>query len=208
MGYLDRQSRVVDFVLTERGRELYAIGQLDFEYFSLMDDGMDYDPWSTGSLTDYEREVQIDALPMLEAPFVRDVRAATAPLEPTDHLFTAAGGYGLVPHLSSPPDGSEVTLACDQRVTNGVYHRSATSVATIDLTLVGDVEPVNPGYVVRVFASGSNGLSALDLRRDLAGRRSFDPFIAVSIDGEVPVDVAKANAKPRSQTDVTVSRKK
>ncbi len=187
MGYLDKQSRVMDVVLTERGRRLYASGRLDFAYFALFDDGLDYDPYSTGSLSEQERQQQIEATPMLEAPFVREVRGATAPGEPRSHIFTAAPGYSSMPMVTSP-DGSELTLMADQRRTLDTYSRTGTSLAQIDLVMEGDTEQGNPGFIVRVFASGSNGLEELDLRRDLSGRRSLDPFLAVSIDDERPLD--------------------
>lgn len=184
MGFLDRKSRVVDFVLTERGRELYAVGRLDFVYFSLLDDGLDYDPYATGTLSDHDREVQVLALPSWEAPFVRDVRDATAPLEPTSHLFAAAADYASLPHVSSPATGSELGLMCDQSRDGASYLRTGTSLAQIDLGVVGEAEAVNPGFIVRVFTSGSGGVTELGPRRDLDGRRAYDPFIAAVIDDE------------------------
>lgn len=188
MGYLDKQSRVIDIVLTERGRKLYALGELDFEYFALFDDGLDYDPWSTGTLSDADREAQIEATQMLEAPFIRDVRGTVAPMEPTSHLFTAAAGYQFIPQMDRPADGDELSLMADQRRKGETYTRTGTSVAQIDMSVIGDREQGNPGFIVRVFASGSNGLQPLDLRKDLSGRRAFDPFIAVSVDDETPLD--------------------
>lgn len=68
MGYLDKQSRVIDVVLTECGRRLYALGKLDFAYFGLFDDMIDYDPVkASGSFTDDERDQQAEATPILEA---------------------------------------------------------------------------------------------------------------------------------------------
>lgn len=191
MGYLDKQSRVIDIVLTERGRRLYAVGQLDFAFFGLFDDGLDYDPYYSGTLTDHEREEQIESTPMLEAPFIREVRGASAPMEPRSHLFTAAPGYDSIPQMASPIDATEVDLAADQRRRDGMYVRTGTSQAQIEMSVVGDTEQGNPGFIVRVFSSGSNGLQALDLRKDLNGRRSFDPFLAVAIDDEPVLDLPK-----------------
>lgn len=190
MGFLDKRDRVVDFVLTERGRKLYATGELDFTYFALLDDGLDYDPYATGTLSDHDREVQVRALPMWEAPLVRDVRGSTAPLEPTSHLFMAAAGYELVPFMLTPADGDDLGLMCDQvALPSGSYRRSGTSVAQITPSLQGEAERTNPGFMVRVFSSGSNGLTEIFPRTDLAGRRAFDPFIAAVIDEEGVPDV-------------------
>lgn len=185
MGYLDKQSRVIDVVLTERGRKLYSVGRLDFAYFGLFDDCVDYDPAaSSGSFSDEERERQIEATPILEAPFVRDVRGTVAPLEPIDHIFTASPGYVQIPTMVAPLDGSEVDLMADQRREDGVYRRTGTSLAQIDLDVIGEVERGNPGFIVRVLSSGSNGLQPLEFRRDLSARRAVDPFIAVAVDDE------------------------
>jgi hypothetical protein len=201
MGFLDRKSRVVDFVLTERGRRLYAAGALDFSYFSLFDDGIDYDPF--GATDDADREVQVEALPMLEVPFVRDVRTAPAPLEPTGHLFAASDGYGTVPFMSSPSQGDSLDLMCDQALDGSSYKRMASSVAQIDLALSGEVENVNPGFLVKVYSSGSQGLTRLLPRRDLLGRRSYDPFLSVVVDGERAPDSPRVSnpSTSRSSTD-------
>ena len=200
MGYLDRQSRVIDVVLTEKGRKLFSVGKLDFAYFGLFDDCLDYDPVAaTGSYSDVEREAQIEATPILEAPFVRDVRGATAPLEPIDHIFTAAPGYQQVPRMSSPLDGSDASLMADQRNDEGVYRRTGTNFAQIDLDVVGDTERGNPGFVVRVFSSGSNGLQPLKFRHDLNSRRAADPFIAVAVDSELPHDTPSISVPDSSR---------
>lgn len=207
MGYLDKQNRVIDVVLTERGRKLYATGDLDFTYFALFDDGLDYDPYSTGSLSEQERESLIEATPMLEATFVRDIRGTVAPGEPRSHVFTAAGGFSHIPRMSQPTSSS-LNLMADQRKSGGVYGRTGTSHAQIDMKIVGDIEMGNPGFIVRVFASGSNGLQALDLRKDLSGRRAYDPFIAVSVDDEVPIDKPTVGNPSLSRLGDTSARRK
>jgi hypothetical protein len=189
VGYLDKQSRVIDVILTEHGRKLYATGRLDFAYFGLFDDCIDYDPLpGSGSFSDDEREVQIEATHVLEAPFIRDVRGTVAPLEPTAHIFTAAPGYTVIPAMRSPVDDDSVILMADQRREGDTYRRTGTSLAQIDMGVVGEVERGNPGFIVRVLSSGSNGLQSLEFRRDLDARRAVDPFIAVAIDSEGVVD--------------------
>ncbi len=192
MGYLDKQSRVIDIVLTERGRRLYAAGELEFSYFGLFDDGIDYSPYSTGTLSEEERLVQIESTPMMEPTFVRDVRGVIAPLEPASNVFTAAPGYNEVPHMVKPT-GDSLELSSDQRRDGGTYSRTGTSVAQIDLKVSGDTERGNPGFLIRVFSSGTEGLHPLILKRDLAGRRAFDPFVAVAVDDEKVPDIAKVD---------------
>ncbi len=196
MGFLDKQSRVIDIVLTERGRKLYSYGQLDFTYFGLFDDGIDYNPWSSGTLTSEEIETQVESTQVLEAPLIRDVRCATAPLEPTSHLFTASAGYQIVPHMDSPNDGDQINLLANQLKGNGVYIRVGTNVPQTKLSVTGGSSNDQPGFILRMFVSGSNGLTAVDLRKDLQGRRCYDSFLSISIDSEVPID-SKTNS-PRA----------
>jgi len=178
----------VDIVLTGRGRELFARGELDFAYYAFFDDGIDYDPWSTGSLTDEEREELIYSTPMLEAPFVPDRRSSIIPLEPTSFVFKAAPDYGTVPRLLQPnPTGSQAVLRCDQFSSGSSFIRTGTSLAVVPMELSAEAAGAD-GFSVHFFVSGTNGLSELRTRNDLRGRRALDPFVAVSIDDEVPQD--------------------
>ena len=208
MGYLDRQSRVIDVVLTERGRKLYAASALDFSYFGLFDDCIDYDPvLPGGTFSDDDREVQVESTLILEAPFIKDVRGTTGPMEPTDHIFTAAGGFVQLPMMSSPADGSAIDLSSDQRRDGGTYRRTGTSLAQIDLDVSGDSEMGNPGFIVRVLSSGSNGLQPLGFRRDLAGRRAVDPFIAIALDDEQVLDRPMVVDPTTARTPSGIARK-
>ena len=42
MGFLNKKSQAIDFVLTDFGRQQFAKGQLDFSFFTLSDFEMDY----------------------------------------------------------------------------------------------------------------------------------------------------------------------
>lgn len=209
MAYLDRQSRVIDVVLTERGRKLYSTGRLDFSYFGLFDDLIDYDPvCASGSFDHDSREQQIEATPIMEAPFIQDTRGMTAPMEPRSHLFTAAPGYVQIPTMIHPINGDTVDLMADQRRDGGVYRRTGTNLAQIDMDVIGDTERGNPGFIVRVLSSGSNGTTDLGFRRDLDARRAVDPFIAVVIDDETPVDVPSPNRPESTRVNERVSPRK
>ena len=70
MGYLNNSTRTLDAILTRKGREMLARGQLlNINKFALADDEVDYALWDTshGSGTDYYGSV-IENLPFLE-PF-------------------------------------------------------------------------------------------------------------------------------------------
>jgi hypothetical protein len=187
VGFLDRQSRVIDVVLTGRGRELLARGELDFAYYAFFDDGIDYDPWSPEPLTDEERDDLIHSSPMLEAPIVQDRRSNILPLEPTSFLFKAAPDYLVLPRLLHPhPTGSWVGLQCDQLSSGSSFIRSSTTRAMVPLELTGETAGA-AGFSIHVYVSGTNGLTELSPKFDLSGRRAIDPFVAFSIDDEAVV---------------------
>lgn len=197
MGFLDRKSRVVDVVLTERGRRLFANGELDFAYVSFFDDGIDYDPYTPGDLTEQERDDLIHSTPMFEATVVPDHDSNDLPLEPVCQLFACSPGYQGVPRMLAPSTGSLVELRCVQQQVNGLFRRSATGFAQINLELSAGAQP-GQGFSIHVRSSGSDGMIELKSRRDLKGRRALDPFIAVSLDDEAPpTEPAKANALRR-----------
>lgn len=197
MGFLDRQSRVIDIVLTGRGRELFAVGELNFAYYSLFDDGIDYDPWSTGSLTDEERDDLIHSSPMFEAPAVPDRRTSIIPLEPTSFVFKAAPDYGAVPRLLQPnPTGSLAVLRCDQFSSGSTFTRTGTNLAVVPVELSAEAAG-SEGFSVHFYVSGTQGLNELRTRTDLKGRRALDPFVAVAIDDETLQDRPESD-KPDS----------
>lgn len=52
-GFLDKNTRIVDMVLTGRGRMLLSQGELNFTYWAAFDDEVDYNPFisTSGSMT-------------------------------------------------------------------------------------------------------------------------------------------------------------
>jgi hypothetical protein len=68
MGYLDNSSVTVDAVLTKKGRELLAKGQLNITKFAFGDDEIDYNLWDPNhELGSNYYGQAIENLPMLEA---------------------------------------------------------------------------------------------------------------------------------------------
>lgn len=200
MGFLDRKNRVLDVVLTERGRRLFANGELDFAYVSFFDDGIDYDPYDPdGDMTDEERDEHQYTSPMLEPLVVPDRSSAQLSLEPQNQLFGVAQGYPGVPRMLAPSTGSQVELRCTQVPRDQGFHRRDTTFSEVRLE-VSEGALHSEGFSVHVYTSGSDGLQELKVRRDLQGRRALDPFIAISIDDERPVD------QPTVQTERTKKR--
>lgn len=181
----------MDVVLTERGRRLFANGELDFAYVSFFDDGIDYDPYSPEDLTDSDRDRLIQSSQMFEAPVVPARDSHQLPLEPVCQLFPGSPGYLGVPRMMAPSTGSLVELRCSQVRTEGFYRRTSTGFAQIDLELSVGAQP-GQGFSIHVYSSGSDGMTELKMRRDLNGRRALDPFIAVAVDDEELLDKAAA----------------
>lgn len=184
MGLLDKQSRVIDFVLTERGRRLYAAGKLRFSYFAVFDDGIDYSPYSTGSLNDQERELAIEMSLVEEASTIPEVGYPYYPLEPRSHVFTAEGGYEIVPSIASPTSGSRTVEFMQEQSRRGLK-RFGTSVIDLEVDVDDDDELNDDRFTVSVYMSGSNGYRELEHKRDLSSRRVYDPFLAMSLDDEL-----------------------
>jgi hypothetical protein len=68
MGYLDNTSLTVDAILTKKGRELLAKGELEITKFALADDEIDYRLWDTGHDQGSDKYGEaIEALPILES---------------------------------------------------------------------------------------------------------------------------------------------
>jgi len=196
MGFLDKRSRIVDVALTARGRQLYSLGRLEFVYFAAFDDGVDYDPWPTGSLTEGNLTESIEHIPLLEAPVIPlQGPSNVLPLEPTSNVFTAADGFSTVPRVLGPT-GSYAVTCVQYQGDDSLYERKATTFARIPVSLQGDVVGAD-GFAVKVFVSGSNGLRELHPKRDTAQRRALDPFVAVLADDEASVDAPRP-IDPRS----------
>lgn len=181
MGFLDEKSRVLDVVLTELGRTAYSEGKMELFYFSLFDDGIDYDPFIDDASTDVDSV--IDSTPILEATFVRNVRTSRNVGGPKSQLFGAGSGYESIPSMSI--DLSSIELRGEQsRDEEGSYAREGSNVVSITPLMEGEIEQGNPGFIVRLFSSGSFGETELIPRRSMNGKICFDPFIEVIIDQE------------------------
>jgi len=106
MGYLNNSTRILDAILTRKGREMLARGQLlNINKFALADDEVDYALWDTshGSGTDYYGAV-IENLPFLE------------PFDDPDtimkyRLVTRTNGTKAMTTLASLREGGSTSIA-------------------------------------------------------------------------------------------------
>lgn len=198
MGFLDSRERVQDVVLTQEGRRQLAAGTLEFRYFSVHDDELDYEPivYSSGSFDDdgleqYLREV-IEDTPVMEAVVGKpslSVRDVDNSLVPRSYLFDARDASGIVPVLSIAPALTSSMIEVDQaslvhagnQVNTGVVRR-AEGALHVKPSLVGG--PVGEGFSVMLFMSGSDGLEEIVPSYDSLGRRSYGLHLHISIDEE------------------------
>lgn len=213
-GILDKKDRVIDLVLTQEGRRLLSLGQLDFVYFSLFDDEVDYDPWinGSGSLTEQELSAsireQIDHAMILEAttgfmPGPSQIGRETFGVR--EPLFTMPQGQRILPELEIVPDTSgsveviqrkveEVYIKRDQTgaVLNKIgpvdigYERVKSSDSVINVNVKDYLDDKSQaGFLVKVFISGSDGLQEIDHKRDFRGDSSYGLDLKIFPDSRI-----------------------
>jgi len=219
MGLLDKNERIVDMVLTIEGRRQFSLGELEFKYFCLFDDEVDYDPYvpSTGSLTDVQ--LAETKLRLLEDAFVFEAVPGTSPSSlrdrdndglPKSRLFDMPQGRSILPRLTITPDvfsGSlevrQAIVAADGPVTlpAGVVRQRPT-VFGLHLDVVdGFVDSKDLGVLVRVFSSGSDGLQEIEPVRDYSGDFCYGLVLKALADDK-PEDVEKKIAVQEGTVDI------
>ena len=223
MGILDKSTRVLDIVLTDYGREQHSKGELEFSYYAFSDDGVDYDPYiaNSGSITDVQ--LLEEQIKQVEATLVREAVFGHQGGKNLDHrdktniknlLFTVPQGQLIVPEMLMSPDITTGSIEAKQQK---VVERSVTKDSEGDAInviaesdrgyrkfksqkLLVDLEMDNffdkasrDGYIIRVFESGSFGLSEIKHKRDKSYTMSFSNDIQMYSDG----DVDKVSMQPK-----------
>lgn len=196
-GFLDRDTRIIDMVLTNPGKSLLSRGQLRFCYWIPYDDGICYDPYiaESGSMSaealSSSIDLAIETTPMREA--TTGYRSYNASGSDTTNvhrpMFTMAQGQGIVPRAVFPPDvDREITTSQRQviqsfkeRDERGHYLAPVQSVvmgterydsAGFTVELKYGVDSFSPdfapeGFRVQVFKSGTDGYTEVFTKRDL-----------------------------------------
>lgn len=115
-GFLDKNNRIMDVVLTGEGKYLLSKGELRFVYWVPFDNEVDYDPFltTTGSLTAIQKSASIDE--QIENSPVREAttgyrRMSVSGSDTTnlrEPLFTVPQGLMVVPRMTGTdgPTGS------------------------------------------------------------------------------------------------------
>lgn len=212
MGFLDKNNRIIDMVLTGYGKELFSKGELRFVYWAAFDDEVDYDPYvaESGSLT--EEALAAKKFQLIEDTIVREAttgyrrvnRSGSDTTNVHRPLFDMPQGQVTLPAVTSSAP-SEVTLEVTQQKvvetlqkrdaagtiveTMGPYDRGYTRTNPSSFHLEYGYQPGAfpsdaklEGFLVRVFESGSEGLVQIDERRDSNNEVSFNNDLVLTRD--------------------------
>lgn len=202
-GFLPKEDRVIDMVLTAEGRILLSQGKLDFAYWMPFDDEVDYDPYvaNSGSLTAMQLSASKDE--QLEATLVREANRGYPrnSLRAEDRtnvhrpLFTVSQGQDVLPKMIAVHRTSSMEVRVQQEKIVDLVDRGPLFVGTqnryyiergtrtfgstkayleFSYTNGGFADGHAPeGFLVRVYQSGSSGFREVDPRYDMDGQLSF-----------------------------------
>lgn len=212
MGFLDKQDRVIDMVLTDEGKRLLSLGELEFSYYAFFDDEVDYSPYipnsSSLSSADLSASIvrEIEATPVREATVGSNFSHALSGRDCTNvnrPIFTMPHGQGFLPRVELVlPSSGTVEVSQRQREVVYIkrddtgkpiqqigpaskgYERFHAGVATIDVRLKDFFEH-SDGFLLRVFSSGSDsGLKEIFSKRDFRNDRSYSLETKIFVDDE------------------------
>jgi hypothetical protein len=207
-GFLDRETRVEDIVLTNYGKRLLSTGDLHFCFWAPSDDEIDYDPVVCNSSSISEVQLSesiktcIEDTPIREA--VHGYRDFNGKHEDFTNIqstmFTKAQAQDNLPRAKFPIDTDRV-VSIKQRKNQVVYIESNsitrnvitetvdTGVERFDssfFVLEFDYEngsfPADfnsKGFRLEILKSGSSGFNELTAKRDMSNDLSFDSNIKI-----------------------------
>lgn len=208
-GFLDRDTRIIDMVLTNQGKSLLSRGQLRFCYWTPFDDEIDYRPYvaESGSLTSEQWTTSfnrsIEETPIREAVAgYRDVGPSGSDTVNVNRpIFTMGQGQVVLPRATFPADGTR-ELETKQRRVQRIYQdrdkknkyvnsiephdlgieRFDSSAFVLEFSYTKDSFPPDfqpEGFHVRVFRSGSNGFVEVTPRRDMSNDIAYSNDVRV-----------------------------
>lgn len=206
-GFLDKDTRIIDMVLTGYGKSLLSRGELNFCYWVPFDDEVDYDPHiaESGSLSAVALSSSI--ADSIENTLVREATTGyrmfnllgkdqTNVINP---VFTTAQKQDVLPRIAVSGSVSVTTYQRKVKKSFVVNEKDGKGVAQLSDSDVG-VERFNSsqdsikmgyekdgfvgaarpdGFFVTVFESGSNGLVELKPKRDVSNDLCFGSDLKV-----------------------------
>lgn len=232
-GFLDKKDRIVDMILTDEGKRLLAAGSLDFAFFAFFDDEVNYSPYiaGSGSMTPAELsssiEQQIQADLVMEAVVGRSFPGHSSDgMNVNRPLYTMPQGQVTIPRVSLDPTVASGSISVSQRKIQGQlvsrdaagvvhplekpfdigYERTDSSLFSLDLGVddyFGEFQ--QEGFLVRICASGSDGLIESPVRRDEDGTLSYSNDMRLIVDDEVRRREARLLEKSQQEAIVDLS---
>jgi hypothetical protein len=203
-GFLDKNNRVVDLILTGLGKSQLSLGKLNFMYWAPFDDEIDYTPYISQSGTMDSATLSSSISDQIENSLITE---AVTGYRPLDHrgqdltnvrkpIFTMPHGQTRLPTMVLvSSSGSDLSLTVDQsklfdllikrdlmgNVSQQLgpfdrgYVRSDSSAESITLSHDGfPPDHRSDGFLIKVLTSGSDGFSDSSSNRDLSNQISFD----------------------------------
>lgn len=207
-GFLDRETRIEDVVLTNYGKRLLSTGDLHFCFWAPSDDEIDYDPvvCNSSSMTDVQLSESIRAsiedTPVREA--VHGYRDFNSEYEDFTNIqrvmFTKAQTQDNLPRAKFPVDADR-TISTKQRKNQTLYVESNPNTKNVITEIVdGGVERFDSsffvlefdyengsfppdfnsnGFRLEILKSGSSGFNEMTAKRDMSNDLSFDSNIKI-----------------------------
>ena len=195
-GFLDKNNRIIDMVLTGEGKHLLSKGALHFIYWIPFDDEVDYDPYIAASASMSSAEISSSRVDQIENTLVREATTGyrrqnkSGSDETNVHrpIFTMAQGQTQLPkmllnsfNLSASLEVKQQALTKDGVQENQVidtgYRTFDTSNVALSYKLMEGSYPHDyktEGYLIRVYRSGTDGLQEVIHRRDLENNICFN----------------------------------
>lgn len=197
-GFLDRSTRVIDFVLTGRGKRLLSQGTLEFHYWVPFDDEINYSPFISTSASLSPDQLSSSIYSNIEDSPIREATTGYRDFNFTHNdttnvinpMFTMPQGQLHLPKSVFPNlSGSSIEINVKQRkvvrvseTNTGVENtdvgmeRFDSTKFAYDMTYARDSFPTDyklQGFRILIFKSGSGGLVKLEPRRDMDNDLSF-----------------------------------
>jgi len=179
MGFLDKKERILDVVLTQKGRELLSKSQLNFSYYAFSDDGIDY----SGSFDSMQ--------PVLSAnpTLIQSITSGSAGGASTVFTGTFASaprsGSTLIAVMGIQGNGQSVSSISQVGATWSLIHHTGTSANgnNLDMWYAPNVQQNASN---RFFINKSGGGQCVLQAAEYSGVISLDKSASLALDDGFP----------------------
>lgn len=201
-GFLDKNSRVVDFILTAQGKKKLSQGKLNFKFYTFFDDGIDYDSYvenssslSNVALTESKLS-NIDETLVFEPVYgLLDERSNNRTednLNLKSQLFTKPLNLNIIPEFSINNTTGSFDIGVEQSNVKGSSDEDVGFVTSNSTNLniefkISDFfeEFKQKGVLIKLFHSSSSGLRQVLAKRDFNEVVSYGAELIAFVDEEI-----------------------